>query len=137
MDTTHQASTLTVEVRVDLLLEGGLVEVAGADSDTKSDGLLLCLAGHVLENSNGRVDTTSLTEERSHGSARSLGCNEDDVDVSGNLDLGEVLEDWGETVREVEGLVRESVLTLFYAQILPSLTLPFVIWGLICGHVSD
>lgn len=104
MDTAHEAATLTVEVRVDLLLEGGLVEVAGADGDTKSDGLLLGLASDVLVDSERGVDTTALTEEGSDGSARALGGAEDDVDVGGNLNLGEVLEDGGETVGEVKGL---------------------------------
>jgi hypothetical protein len=106
VDTTHQAATLTVEVRVDLLLEGGLVEVAGADGDTEGDGLLLSLASDVLVDGEGGVDTTALTEEGSDGSARTLGGAEDDVDVGGDLDLGEVLEDGGETVGEVEGLLQ-------------------------------
>lgn len=106
MDTTHQAATLTVEVRVDLLLEGGLVKVAGADGDTEGDGLLLSLASDVLVDGEGGVDTTALTEEGSDGSARALGGAEDDVDVGGDLDLGEVLEDGGETVGEVEGLLQ-------------------------------
>lgn len=104
VDTTHEAATLTVEVGVDLLLKGGLVEVAGADGDTKSDGLLLSLASDVLVDGERGVDTTALTEEGSDGSARALGGTEDDVDVGGNLDLGEVLEDGGETVGEVKGL---------------------------------
>ena len=104
MDTAHEAATLTVEVRVDLLLEGGLVEVAGADGDTKSDGLLLSLTSDVLVDGERGVDTTALTEEGSDGSARALGGTEDDVDVAGNLNLGEVLEDGGETVGEVKGL---------------------------------
>lgn len=104
MDTTHEAATLTVKVRVDLLLKGGLVEVAGTDGDTKGDGLLLGLASDVLVDGERGVDTTALTEERSDGSARALGGTENDVDVGGNLDLGEVFEDGGETVGEVKGL---------------------------------
>lgn len=48
VDTTHQAATLTVEVRVDLLLKGGLVQVAGADGNTKGNSLLLSLAADIL-----------------------------------------------------------------------------------------
>jgi hypothetical protein len=59
-----------------------------------------------LEDSDGGVDTTSLTEESSDGSARALGSNEDDIDVGGNIDLGLVFEDGGETVGEVESLPR-------------------------------
>lgn len=104
VDTAHQAATLTVKVRVDLLLEGGLVEVAGADGNTHGDGLLEGLAGDVLVDGDGAVDTTALLEERADGAARALGGDEDDVDVRGNLDVGAVLEDGGETVGEVEGL---------------------------------
>jgi len=104
VDTSHQATTLTVEVGVDLLLECGLVHVSGTDGNTEGDGLLLGLAGDVLEDGNGGVDTTALTEEGADGAAGTLGGNEDDIDVGGDVDLGEVLEDGGETVREVESL---------------------------------
>lgn len=104
VDTTHQAATLTVKVRVDLLLKGGLVEVAGADGDTEGDSLLLGLASDVLVDSEGGVNTTALTEERADGTAGTLGGDEDDINVGGNIDLGNVLEDGGETVGEVEGL---------------------------------
>jgi hypothetical protein len=57
-----------------------------------------------LENGDGGVDATALTEEGADGTAGTLGGDEDDVDVGGDLDLGEVLEDGGETVGEVEGL---------------------------------
>jgi hypothetical protein len=81
VDTAHQAAALAVQVGVDLLLEGGLVE-----------------------DSNGRVDTAALTEEGADGAAGALGGDENDVDVGGDLDLGEVLEDGREAVGEVEGL---------------------------------
>jgi len=57
-----------------------------------------------LEDGDGRVDTTSLTEKSSDRATRSLGSNEDDIDIGRNIDLGLILEDWGETVREVESL---------------------------------
>jgi hypothetical protein len=104
MDTAHEATTLAVQVGVDLLLEGGLVHVSGADGNTEGDGLLLGLAGDVLVDGNGRVDTTALTEESADSAARALGGDEDDVDVGGDFDLGEVLEDGGEAVGEVKSL---------------------------------
>ena len=104
VDSTHQATTLAVEVRVDLLLEGSLVHVSGTDGNTEGNSLLLGLAGNVLVNGNGRVDTTALTEKSADGTAGALGGDEDNVNVLGNLDLGEVLEDGGETVGEVESL---------------------------------
>jgi hypothetical protein len=104
VDTAHQAATLAVEIRVDLLLERRLVHVSGADGYTESDGLLLGLAGNVLEDCDGRVDTTALAEESADSAAGALGRDEDDVNVGGDIDLGEVLEDGREAVGEVECL---------------------------------
>jgi hypothetical protein len=104
VDSAHQATTLTVEVRVDLLLKSGLVHVSGTDGNTECDSLFLGLAGDVLEDSDGRVDTAALTEESADGAAGALGSDEDDVNVLGDFDLGEVLEDGGEAVGEVESL---------------------------------
>jgi hypothetical protein len=135
VDSAHQAATLTVQVGVDLLLEGGLVHVSGTDGDTEGNSLLLGLAGDVLEDGNGGVDTAAFTEESADGATGALGRNEDDVDVGGDFDLGEVLEDGGETVGEVE-----SLLLLVRFQVPRKcewLTLPLVSWGLIWGQVSD
>ena len=104
VDSAHQATTLAVQVGVDLLLEGGLVHVSGTDGNTEGDGLLLGLAGDVLVDGNGRVDTTALTEKSADGTAGTLGSDEDDVNVLGDFDLGEVLENGGESVGEVESL---------------------------------
>jgi hypothetical protein len=104
VDTAHQAAALAVEVGVDLLLEGGLVEVAGADGNTEGNSLLLGLAGDVLVDGDGGVDATALLEESADGTAGTLGGDEDDVNVGGDLDFGEVLEDGREAVREVESL---------------------------------
>jgi hypothetical protein len=104
VDATHEAAALAVQVRVHLLLEGGLVEVAGADGNAKGDGLLFGLTGYVLENSDGGVDSAALAEERADGAAGALGSDEDDVNVCGDIDFGEVLEDGRETMGEVESL---------------------------------
>jgi hypothetical protein len=104
VDTTHQATTLAVQVGVHLLLECGLVHVSGTDGYTEGDSLLLGLASDVLVDGNGGVDTTALTEERSDSAAGALGSNENDVNVGGDFDLGEVLEDGRETVGEVKSL---------------------------------
>lgn len=104
VDASHQAAALTIEIRVHFLLERGLVEVSGSDGDTESNGLLLGLASHILVDGDGRVDTTALAEEGADCAAGTLGGDEDDVNVFGNVDLGEVFEDGGETVGEVEGL---------------------------------
>ena len=104
VDTAHEAATLTVKVRVDLLLESGLVQVAGANGDTHGNGLLLGLASHILEDGERGVDTTALTEQAADGAAGTLGGAKDDVDVGGDIDVGLLLEDGRETVGEVQGL---------------------------------
>jgi hypothetical protein len=125
VNTSHQATTLTVQVGVDLLLKGSLVKVAGADGDTEGDGLLLSLASNILEDGNGGVDSTALLKERSDRTSRSLWCNEDDINVSWDLHLGKVLEDWGETVGEVQSLHRLAI-EAGYEKIKCMLTFPLV-----------
>jgi len=57
-----------------------------------------------LEDGNGGVDSTALTEKSADGTAGTLGGDEDDINVLGDFDLGEVLEDGREAVGEVESL---------------------------------
>jgi len=57
-----------------------------------------------LEDGERGVDASAFFEERADGTAGSLGGDEDNVDVLGGNDTGEVLVDYGETVGEVEGL---------------------------------
>ena len=104
MDTAHQAAALTIEVRVYLLLECGLVEVARSNGNTESNRLLLSFACHILKHSDRRVDAATLTEESTHSAARAFGSHEDDIYVFGNVDLGKVLEDRREAVGEVQRL---------------------------------
>jgi hypothetical protein len=81
-------TSLSVEVREDLLLKGGLVEVTGTDGDTEGNGLLLGLTSNILEDGDGRVDTSALEEEGSDSSSGSLGGDEDNVDVLGGDNVG-------------------------------------------------
>ena len=104
LDTTHETSSLTVQVTVDFLLKGRLVEVPGADTDTEGDGFFRGFAGHVLEDGEGRVDASALFEETTDCSAGTFGCDEDDVDVGRGDDTSEVFVHDGETVGEVESL---------------------------------
>ena len=101
------AYALAHQVRVNLLLEGGLVEVTGANSNTEGNGLLLGLTGDILPDSDGRVDTLAGLEQRADSAARAFRSDKDDIDIGGHLDLGEVPEHRRETVREVEGLALE------------------------------
>jgi hypothetical protein len=104
MSFCRRTYTLSHKVGVDLLLEGGLVEVSGSNSNTEGDGLLLGLSGNVLPDGDGRVDTLSSLEEGTNGTSGSLGGDKDNVNVGGDVDLGQLLEDRGESVGEVEGL---------------------------------
>lgn len=104
MDAAHQAAALAVQVAVDFFLKGRFVEVARADGDAERDGFFFRFARHVLEDGDGGVDAAAFAEERSHGAAGAFGRDEDDVDVGGDVDFGEVFEDGGEAVGEVERL---------------------------------
>jgi hypothetical protein len=112
VDAAHQAAPFTVEVRIHLLLECGFVEIARADGDAEGDGFLLGFAGDVLEDGDGGVDASAFAEEGADGTAGALGGDEDDVDVGGDVDFGEVFEDGGEAVGEVEGLSDISMSTV-------------------------
>lgn len=69
LDTTHEDTSLSVEVRVDFLFESGVVAVTGTDTDGHGDGLFLCLASDVLVDGDRGVDTSTLLEESSDGSS--------------------------------------------------------------------
>lgn len=123
-DTSHEDTTFSVEIRVDLLLEGGLVRVSGTDSDGKCDRLLLRLygaqrssvrqrsteddgadlSGNILPNSDGSVDSSSFLEESSDSSSGTLGGAKNDINVGRGDNSGVLGVDEGETVREVESL---------------------------------
>jgi len=68
-----------------------------------------------LEDGDRRVDSTTLAEEGSYGTARSLRSDEDDIDVGWDIDFSLVLEDGGETVGEVEGLQKIRFLFTMWA----------------------
>jgi hypothetical protein len=88
LDTTHEDTSLTVEIREDLFLKRGFVEVTRSDGDTEGDGLLLGLTGDILPDSDGRVDTSTLEEKGSDSSSRSLGGDEDNIDILGGDNVG-------------------------------------------------
>ena len=81
-------TSLTVKVGENLFLKRGFVQVTGTDGDTEGNSLLLGLTSNILEDSDGRVDTSSLEEEGSDSSSRSLRGDEDNVNVLGGDDLG-------------------------------------------------
>jgi hypothetical protein len=88
-----------------------------------------------LEHGNGRVDATAFLEKRTDGASGALGSNENDINVGWYVNLGSVLEDWGESVGEVESLP-SLFSTRFYVRQSSLRTLPLTNWGLIAGHVS-
>jgi hypothetical protein len=81
-------TSLSVEIGEDLLLKRSLVKVTRSDGDTEGNGLLLGLTGNILEDGDGRVDTSSLEEEGSDSSSGTLGGDEDDINILGGDDLG-------------------------------------------------
>jgi hypothetical protein len=78
---THQNTTFTDEIRVNLLGEGGFIKVARADTNTEGDGALLSFAGSILENSERGVNTTTFLEKTTNSEARTLGGNQDNVNI--------------------------------------------------------
>lgn len=103
LSNTHHTA-LAVQIRVDLLLERGLIHIARANGNADGCGLLPGLARDVLPDGDGRVDATALFEERADGATRALGRDEDDVDVRRRYDFGILLVYDGEAMREVERL---------------------------------
>jgi hypothetical protein len=103
MGNTHHTA-LAIKVRIDLLLERGLVHVARADRDANCGGLFFRLARDVLPDSNGRVDAAAFLEERANGAAGSLRRHQDNVYVWRGYDLGVILVHDGKAVGEVERL---------------------------------
>lgn len=104
VDPPHQAPALAVQIRVDFLFKRGLVKISTADRNAKSYSLLFGFASHVLVDGYGGVDTAPFPEKCTHGAAGTLWCDENDIDIRGNINLGEVLENRGKAVGEIEGL---------------------------------
>jgi hypothetical protein len=100
---TH-TTTLSVKVGADLLLESGTVDVTGTDGDSHSLGNLIGLAGDVLVNGVRSVDTATLEEEGTDGTAGTLGSDEDNVNVLGGDNAGLVGVNDRETVSKVKSL---------------------------------
>jgi hypothetical protein len=128
LDTTHETSSFTVQVTVDFLFKGGLVEISRSNCNTKSNSFLFGFTSDILEDGERGVDSSSFLEERSDCAAGSLGGDEDNINVSGWHDTGEILVDNGETVGEVKSL---QLVGRIEAK-----TLPLVRRGLILVHVS-
>ena len=134
MNTAHETTSFTVEIRVNLLLKSCLVKVAAADSYTQRNSLLFSLASYVLVDGNRGVNTSTFAEESSHSSTGTFRCNENDIDVFWHIDFGEILEDRRETMGEVESLVELSECGDTASAFV--LTLPLVSCGLMRGQVS-
>jgi len=97
-------TVLAIQVRVDLLLERGLVHKARADCNAECSGLLPCLARDILPHGDGQVDATVLLEEHVDGAARALGSDEDNIDVLWGYDPGIFFVHNGKAMRDVESL---------------------------------
>src|SRR5579859_1434383 len=104
LNTTHKTTPFTIQIRVDFLLKGRLIEISGADGDTESDRLFLGFARDVLEDGKGGVDASAFFKEGADGAAGTFGGDKDYVDVGGGDDTGEILVHDGEPVGEVQSL---------------------------------
>jgi hypothetical protein len=65
-----------------------------------------------LEYGNGRVDTTTLLEESSDGTTRALWSDKDDIDISWDINLGLILENWRETMGKIKSLNQSAKSTI-------------------------
>lgn len=92
MDTTHQAPSLAIKIRVNLLLKSGFVKISAAHSDTQSNSLLLSFACDILVYCYRRVDATAFLEQGSDSPPRALGSNEYDINICWDIDFGKILE---------------------------------------------
>lgn len=110
LKTSHQASTLAVQVAVHLLLKSGFVEITRSDCDSHGNSLFQGFARDILMHGNARIDTSAGQELRSHSSSASLWCAENDINVLGRNNASLVLVDDTEAVREIEGLVFGEIL---------------------------
>ncbi len=98
----HQDAALAGQVAVDLVLEGGGEEIAGADGDPDGQRPFLGASGVVLMNGVAGVDATPGQEVPPHAGPRALGRDQDHVEVVGWHHAGLIVVDDGEAVGEVE-----------------------------------
>mmetsp|Transcript_14365 Transcript_14365/g.25836 ORF Transcript_14365/g.25836 Transcript_14365/m.25836 type:complete len:259 (-) Transcript_14365:548-1324(-) len=91
-DSAHEHTSLSGEIGVHLLFEGGLVGVASADTDGDGFGFLLGLATCIRVDGAGSVDTAALEEQSANGGSRTLRGGKDDVDSLRRHDTGKFAE---------------------------------------------
>jgi hypothetical protein len=104
LDTAHETSSFTIQVTIDFLFKGGLVQVSRADCDTEGNGFFFGLPADILEDGKGGVNPAAFFEEGANSAARALGGNEDNIDVGWGDDTSEVFVDDREAVGEVQSL---------------------------------
>lgn len=104
VDIIYEVVVFIVEVRVDFFFEGGFVEVVGVNGNIYGDGFFFGFVGYILVDGEGGVDVMVFFEKGVDGVVGIFGGVEDDVDVSGDFDFGEIFEYGGEIVGEVESL---------------------------------
>ena len=111
VNAAHQAASLTIEIRVDLLFKRRLVEVPRSHTYPKSNGLFFGSTGYILIHGNRGVDATTFSKEGSNSPTGAFRRDKDDIDIRGNVDFGEIFEDGGEAVGEVECLAMSVGIT--------------------------
>ena len=105
VNATHQATPFAVQIGPHLFLKRRLVKITATNGNTKGDGLLFSFAGNILVDSDRRINAAAFTEESSDCAARAFGSYQDYVDICGDVDVGQVLENRREAMGEVEGLM--------------------------------
>ncbi len=106
---THQRSAFTGEVAVNLPLEVGFEHVTATDADTESHHAIVSTTRCVLIDGVARVEPAFFEEQATERSSRTLGSNENNVDILGRNDTGTVGVGDAEPVREVQSLARSEL----------------------------
>ena len=104
---------LTIKIRVDFLLERSLVHVPTSDCYTERNSLFFSFAGNILVYGDGRVDPSAFAEQRSDCATGAFWCDKNDVDILWYVDVGKILENWGEAMGEVQRL-EVLLMSLFF-----------------------
>ena len=111
---THQRATLTGEVTCSLTLKGRLEQIAGTNTDTEGDCLLLGIARSILINGIGTVQTASLAEHCAERSSGTLRCYQNHIHILGRNHTCTVAPVDGKSVTIIQGLARSQILFDFW-----------------------
>ena len=104
LDGSHQRAALAGQIGDSLTLDGRLKQISRANADADGQRLIERPPADILVDGIRGVDTPSLNEEGTQRRARSLRCNQDDVDILRRHNTRAVAPRDRKAMREVERL---------------------------------